>query len=676
MPIWQQFWFTGQNNILNPLSQTIPQTWFNNTSYANSRYPWLDEDELKKLEQAAKDAGYTWNNLQKGMDIIYQNWINKFNNNKKLEERDWLINKQCFETAQYSGKDKNLREQQDRVTVLAQSIKRAYPKIKADYDDCEVINAYVTWKWFQEEYDNYIRNWDKTILEELQWKSRGSYTEPDKNFWATNAGMFTAIGWWAWLWYLWLKWVIKWAKALWDVAKEKLGARVDLETIGKKMYSDVLKPTESDKLKTQRAEWSKILLEKRQKQLADAEKELAEATKLWDETAIKAAQAKIDDINAKIKKLEPSIQRWETTLADTAIKYQLEWWNIEDLWIQADAASQELWQDWIEEIYRNSKAKINFNESINNVCDDIIANPDKYATLAEDKNALVKAAEKIKADYANENLSELQALDANEFKSAMAWKNKKLYDVAKKWQKLSAEDEAEILVRENILKDMRWKLYEAWDEVLATYWEDAGKFRQMLKDYWDLEEIKDLWVKWKSPEWFINKIKGWAEWKIRTKVGKELAKRGKEAKTAETVAEATPWVTEWVKEAWKVARAVEWTKDMAKESKWILKKLWTKWKWLLKWIVKWWHLFTILEDWTLIPWSPTNLASEALETTIQAYKDESSVYKWKTNGIDMIWDKEKVDKAIEKRGKGDGTFLDRYWNLFKLNDDWTISEIL
>lgn len=616
MPIWQQFWFTGQNNMLNPLSQTIPQTWFNNTNYANSRYPWLDEDELKKLEQAAKDAGYTWNNLQKGMDIIYQNWINKFNNNKKLEERDWLINKQCFETAQYSGKDKNLREQQDRVTVLAQSIKRAYPKIKADYDDCEVINAYVTWKWFQEEYDNYIRNWDKTILEELQWKSRGSYTEPDKNFWATNAGMFTTLGIWAGgVWataYFWpkaLKTLTKWVREkagriawnlIWDLGWDIEWA-VDLEKIGKGLYSEVVEPSEKDLRMTQSAEWDRLLLKDRQKSLKEAEAKLSKAIKWGNDEEIKAAQQVVDDLKWKVTKLTSKVEKWADTLSDTAMRYNL-FWTTTSIWNQANYNQKKLWQDTISPLLEKSDYRINLNWIVDDVCDRFINNIDWIA--GEDPEAIERlrwAAEKIKNSYKNVDYTDIDAIHANNIKSEIAQRNVKYYDSLAKGWTVDEVKEAETLVREAILKEIRWEIYNAWDSVLKTMWDDWVKMRQLLKDYWDLEQIAQNALKWEKPTW-IAWVKNWVSQNIKTRAGKFLVEKGKEAK-------------QWAQASKAAKGTEEVVEDVAKAAKgWKLRNLL---KWWLKSIIKWGKLFTILEDWSIIPWSPTNMASKNIDKIIE-----------------------------------------------------------
>jgi len=152
------------------------------TTY-NSRYPWFDENDYKKLENMAISTWLTWQAKTNFMDEAYQYYYPQVYNNHKLDERQVQINQNVAQNsnALLNG-DKNT-EWKMKLTDLSQRAKQA-KGIAYDVDDMQVINAMKTW----------IPNWEQLILDYLNNGSRDIFYDAwieedprkklDENWWS------------------------------------------------------------------------------------------------------------------------------------------------------------------------------------------------------------------------------------------------------------------------------------------------------------------------------------------------------------------------------------------------------------------------------------------------------------------------------------------------------------
>lgn len=570
MATWTQFtWFnlgnTGMNNT------GINFTWFNlgssnaaqRTNPLSSRYPWLSDEEIEELRKAANSAGYTGNNELKGMDIIFQDWIDEYERNKKLDEANSIINQNCEEIAKYSGSNKKIQEQISRIDKLWQRIKETNSTAKAWADNCKLVTKFVTSNWYQKQYENYL-NWDDELLDlvEQDWTPTWAYTPWNKWFWQTKAGAV------AWLLGIGVTgvWVpagliygaVKWTKAI----LKKTGKADVLADIGKKWYSSAVTETDKDKRLAQRYNAEKEVLADYKKELDVAKNNLAKASEAWDSVAKEAAQKQVDELTTLIDKYQAKINKWFVDTSDTAMKYDIVWGSPKVLWAKAEKAQLKLWDRWIWKALQeatNNWYVTDVNELINRITDDIIENPLKYAKDPEAKWPLVEAAQKIKKSWQDVDYANTDPIHLNELKSKIAERNVSTYNTIAKWWQVNEVDNAATVVREEILKEMRAEIYAAWESV-AKEWAEWADIKQLFKEWWDLDVIKEDMLKqkdlWLNKKW----VTGWLERQFKTRVGKKLAQMWQ---TTET----TKWATEAVKWAEAVTEATKWAEIAGEATK-------------------------------------------------------------------------------------------------------------
>ena len=186
---------------------------------------------------------------------------------------------------------------------------------------------------------------------------------------------------------------------------------------------------------------------------------------------------------------------------------------------------------------------------------------------------------------------------------------------------------------------------------------------ELYKNYANLKNVSKIWPKaatqWGLKWWFGNFVTTAVQntaTPVTTRVWKAVGK------TWKLLQKPRDALTKVAKTVWK------WAKNTAKAI----------WKWAWK-LIKNGSVFAIVQDWTIIPWSPTNIAERARLTTAQYKKDENSVYQSANNPIwwtATIWDKWEVDKAVRKANNGasEWQFYDQFWWLHMLKD-WVIYDI-
>ncbi len=186
---------------------------------------------------------------------------------------------------------------------------------------------------------------------------------------------------------------------------------------------------------------------------------------------------------------------------------------------------------------------------------------------------------------------------------------------------------------------------------------------KLYNDYANLKNLSKIWPKAATQ----SALKWWAG-SFVTNATQQLI----------TPVTTTAWKTIWT--TWKALQKprqalTKVAKSVAKWTKNVWKTIWkSAWK-----LIKNGSVFAVVQDWTIIPWSPTNIAERARLTTAQYKKDENSVYQSANNPIwwtATIWDKWEVDKAVRKANNGasEWQFVDQFWNLHLLKD-WKIYDI-
>lgn len=156
---WFSSWISTGNWSSN-LNTTNTKTKSNNTlSTYNSRYPWFDEDDYKKLEAMVDAKGITGKEKTQVMDQLYQYYYPQVMNSHKLDERQQQINNAVYEN-QWNP-DGNIKI---KLTNLSQMAKEKFG-IDYNVDDDEVIWAMTkNIPNGDKLLEDYINNWNPELL--------------------------------------------------------------------------------------------------------------------------------------------------------------------------------------------------------------------------------------------------------------------------------------------------------------------------------------------------------------------------------------------------------------------------------------------------------------------------------------------------------------------------------
>lgn len=167
-----QFWFQSWANVW--IGSWINQFWNFTTKQPsvsntksntyNSRYPWFDEEDMKKLENMVKDITDP-KEKQDTMDQLYRAFYDTVQNEHKNKERNQLLNQQTYEVWNIQDTEQKKQAQTKlKLSELAQQVKETY-NIDANANDWEVLNMFIeqTPNW-QQLLEDYINNGNNELL--------------------------------------------------------------------------------------------------------------------------------------------------------------------------------------------------------------------------------------------------------------------------------------------------------------------------------------------------------------------------------------------------------------------------------------------------------------------------------------------------------------------------------
>lgn len=394
----------------------------------------------------------------------------------------------------------------------------------------------------------------------------------------------------------------------------------------KKLYGMSFNMKEDEANSIQRDNVNKIKMDTYDKVQEEALEELKAAQKAWDEAAIEAANRKLKAaIEWHDKAFEGSKTPTRRTV-DTALEYDIAWINKADMWDKAKAEWELLFEQELAPALRNSKQTVNVQELIDSINVEDLAKWDPMK-----REAYSDALEALKEAYSDPKYAEYSMMDTQTLKSWIQGRTP---------QKFYKNKEIT-----NELQELNWilgsKLKDALHSKLsAELWEDTAK---LYLDYANLMDIAKAWVKDRAnslSKWGFGGFQNWVKDKAVTPVSSY---------------------------GWKSLKTIgDWLKGKS------IKNIATK-------LIKKWWIFAIFEDGSLIPWSPTNIASKAQDLREQYNKDPNSVYTSDTslwNAV-MIYDKEAVDKAIkmaQEEWAPEWLFYDMYWSPHVL-EEWVIYDV-
>ena len=276
-------------------------------------------------------------------------------------------------------------------------------------------------------------------------------------------------------------WIIAWADAT------LYGAWKLSEKIGEKIYDLPIDSSMQEARKINQA-WTKVMDAK--EAVKDAKADLKAAKKTWE--WIEEAQEALETAEKNLK-----TAKWKKVVkvADTAREYNvwgwiLEWWTSESRWIQASSKANQIFKKTIEPALEKSTAKINVQELINWLEEDI---KDLAKNDPDKEMAYLDALEDLKASYKDPKFANYSMKDAQTLKSWLQGRTPQKFYKGK-----------EIT---NELQELKWILWSKLTNAVHTnltkeIWEDSAK---LYKDYANLKEYAGNMVKQSTNAW----LKGW-----------------------------------------------------------------------------------------------------------------------------------------------------------------------
>lgn len=156
---------TKLNNYSNPSSNSGINTVNLDPITYNSRYPWFDEANYRKLESKANNLWLTGYQKEQFMDNLYQQVLPKVQDDIKNSDRRKYINDASYEVSQIQDKDAKIQAKGKlTVTELSQKLKEKY-NIDPTINDEQLFNDWIksipNWEKL---LVNYLNNWDRELL--------------------------------------------------------------------------------------------------------------------------------------------------------------------------------------------------------------------------------------------------------------------------------------------------------------------------------------------------------------------------------------------------------------------------------------------------------------------------------------------------------------------------------
>ena len=130
----------------------------------NSRYPWFDENDYKRLVEIVKAQGVTGTKFDQLMDEAYQFYYPQVLNKHKLAERDQTLNNTVYENGDLLLNGEWDANEKIKLTQLSQKAKEKY-NIPYDYPDEDLLKMMEeeTPDWNKLLYD-YVNNGSDEIF--------------------------------------------------------------------------------------------------------------------------------------------------------------------------------------------------------------------------------------------------------------------------------------------------------------------------------------------------------------------------------------------------------------------------------------------------------------------------------------------------------------------------------
>lgn len=555
-------------------------TWFNSSfsGWNNNKiekptkkdmFPWLTDAQINKIEELTKDL--TWAEKRQMQQTLYEKVIEKVHNENAKDSRTATENELWYKCLnEKNPQRKNYMSSCNRQEQVADKIKEKY-NLDPLADTGEVIKgmmAEMQDKWVDIDlYNKYLESWDKEFLYKMWYEKKPS------NKWKKIA---TTV---------WVgAWIIAWADAT------LYGAWKLSEKIGEKIYEFPIDSSMQEAKKINQA-WTKVMDAEEAVKDAKADLKVAKKTGEWVEEAEKALETAEKDLaTAKWKKV--------VKVADTAREYNvwgwiLEWWTAENRWIQASSKANQIFKKTIEPALEKSTAKINVQELINWLEEDIQQlaknDPDKLAAYWD-------ALEDLKASYKDPKFANYSMKDTQTLKSWLQGRTPQKFYKGK-----------EIT---NELQELKWILWSKLTNAVHTnltkeIWEDSAK---LYKDYANLKEYAGNMVKQSTNAWLkawfwnfwsttFHKLTDGASakvWLLLNKWWKWVAKATWVEKAVNTVWDVWNYV---VKNGKKFIKATKWGGLRVEDPVWMIQLL------------------------RLVPWSIGEAADAAAESPAVAVDD-------------------------------------------------------
>ena len=160
-------WFNSgfsSNSTTNNRNSTTKNTKKKNDYTYNSRYPWFDEEDYKRLEKMVADKGLTGSAKTDAMDQLYQIYYPQVLNKHKLDERQQEINNSVYQNGELLLNGNKEATIGTDLTKLAQEAKKKF-NIPYNVNDQELVNDIVngTENGNKLLYE-YTQNWNPEIF--------------------------------------------------------------------------------------------------------------------------------------------------------------------------------------------------------------------------------------------------------------------------------------------------------------------------------------------------------------------------------------------------------------------------------------------------------------------------------------------------------------------------------
>lgn len=433
-------------------------------------FPWLSLEETNKIREQAKsitDDPYEQTLIQ---DDLY-----KKRYNTKAHE-DFMSNRQGARmelrrasTEAPAGKTQNTNNSLDKMGTLADMYRQYGFNHGKNWDnipDDELVSRFNSKNPSVKKMADNFLTWgnitEYKLAQEL-WvvknKSGGySISEEKKDDWEVSDTLTTVAE-------------IGGGVVAADVGLNALWRWV--EFAWKTIYDAPIDSSKPEALQIQRA-WAA----KRDAKIAvkNAKKDLKTAKRL--EVGVADAEKELAKAEKELAKAE-----WKEVIkvADSAREYNIwggltEWWTAESRWIQARSEANQIFKQTIEPALEKSTAKINVQELINSLEDDIIDlaknDPDKLKAYWE-------ALESLKESYSGKEFANYSLKDAQTLKSWLQGRTpQKFY----KWKEVTNE-----------LQELKWKLSSKLTNAVHTnLTEELGEESwKLYKHYANLSQYAD-----------------------------------------------------------------------------------------------------------------------------------------------------------------------------------------